>query len=429
MMSNCNGYDVTLKKKRNDGNNLDIWQRITLTDECLKEIFLHTPVIDRIRLERVCKQWQKVSRKSWEAVEKLVITSPRDAQSSVVEGTKDYVSLRTLKSHHLKLILSRCGQYIRHFALEEFGESFDPHFISTICEYCHNIEHIDILEMQKPHFKGVGELLAMNKNIKVVKFIACGQGVDACLRYSPSQYLEKLVLCFSNHGQELTHLHEILSNARFLKSLKLREYNINTYTLELISKLPRLIKLYLVDLEMDQPALQEALLRIPNITTLQVLSIKGKGVTDEFLIKLAKNCRQLESLDIGYCQNVTERGLEAIDTLSELRNLDVSEISRVDDDILANNFHHLERLKCSGCKSITSKGLISFIRQSLNLRDLRIWDCSLENVKEMLNAAAGAVEARCDDSVLVVVLESSFDKSLYADFTPYLDIRKAEDEQ
>lgn len=255
--------------------------------------------INLFRLLLVCKQWQRASKKSWEYVEKLVITSPRDRSRSIIEGVKEFVSLRTLNLTIIRSVLSRCGKYIKDFALEEFHEPFEMNTLLIISNYCHNIENIDIMELEIPLQKGLNELLICNENIKACTVVQCDEEIDRCIKYLDPHKLEQLVLIFANGYFSPYNLNEFLKYASALKYLKLREYFVDANTIELIGNLQSLQDLWLISLEPDELTIQESFIHIGKLKNLRTLSLNGKGVTDELLKQVVNNSRKLKSLSLS----------------------------------------------------------------------------------------------------------------------------------
>ncbi|XP_029671322.1 uncharacterized protein LOC115240356 isoform X5 [Formica exsecta] len=70
-----------------------------LNDDCLRHIFLFLPIIDRVRIERVCKRWRDLSQDSWRMMKTLDL-SP---------STWGFLETHTIRTATLRKVLLKCG--------------------------------------------------------------------------------------------------------------------------------------------------------------------------------------------------------------------------------------------------------------------------------------------------------------------------------
>ena len=105
-----------------------------LVDDCLIHIFNLLPVIDRIKVERVCKKWQEIGFQSWSKF-KVLNVNPK------ILGLKPFGTQHqfpTINRCMMENILKRCGCY-----LEKVIDKWIPFgCISLVAEYCANIRSI-----------------------------------------------------------------------------------------------------------------------------------------------------------------------------------------------------------------------------------------------------------------------------------------------
>lgn len=112
-----------------------------------------------------------------------------------------------------------------------------------------------------------------------------------------------------------------------------------------------------------------------NLKNLKSLSITCNfGVTDEFLINLSKNAKQLEILSVSGTY-ITDVGLSAINNLEQMKNFDlglsvlrINKNEFITDESLQCLFNKkLECLNLSDCIKITDKGVIKLVENLPNL--------------------------------------------------------------
>ena len=105
--------------------------------------------------------------------------------------------------------------------------------------------------------------------------------------------------------------------------------------------------------------------KLMTITTvcpqLQSLNIGScNNITDEGVTALATGCPQLQSLDIGWCGNITDEGITALATgCPQLQSLDISWCRNITDEgikALATGCTQLRSLNIGWCRNITDEG-------------------------------------------------------------------------
>ena len=75
-----------------------------LADDCLFTIIRYLPIVERVKIERVNKRWNELSKSSWSNVKKLDLNSRN-------WGFKPYEFLldsKVIKLAELKEVLKRC---------------------------------------------------------------------------------------------------------------------------------------------------------------------------------------------------------------------------------------------------------------------------------------------------------------------------------
>lgn len=104
-----------------------------LNDDCLFNIFSYLPILDLIRIERVCKRWKRISLESWREVKILSIH-------------KDFKT-RSLQLNHFEEILRRSGNYMTSFDCSWLNKSTHLHAddaVKLINKYCKKLNYLNI---------------------------------------------------------------------------------------------------------------------------------------------------------------------------------------------------------------------------------------------------------------------------------------------
>ena len=116
-----------------------------------------------------------------------------------------------------------------------------------------------------------------------------------------------------------------------------------------------------------EQVIDEAIAALGDLETIREIVLSGAALTDDRLLKL-RSLRSLTLLDISFTR-VTSRGLAVLQSFPELRHLNLSNGSGIDDRALVviSQATELEQLGLRGT-SITDDGL----RQLTSLRKLRV---------------------------------------------------------
>ena len=109
-------------------------------------VFNYLPIVDLVKIERVCKTWQNIAKSSWSKLKKLNVYPE-------ILGLKHD---KELNEYIVEEVLKRCGKYLKeisstYFDNDEIG--YDCSFM--IAKYCKNLKSIDCY---KASAKGIQEL-------------------------------------------------------------------------------------------------------------------------------------------------------------------------------------------------------------------------------------------------------------------------------
>ena len=198
-------------------------------------------MIDRIRVERVCKRWQKVTKASWSSLKELKI-NPKT------------LGLKPSGKHHqypdikVQEILKRCGRYLEKITSKQFLSCID-----LIAEYCKNIYSIECREVSNKELKNLSDnctniselrirchsyyipnipldeykikdkalsdLFSNNQQLRVLNIFGGSECSGECLLKLPLEQIQEMKLDFGEN------CHENLINAIYkLKKLRSFEY-------------------------------------------------------------------------------------------------------------------------------------------------------------------------------------------------------------
>ncbi|KAK0180936.1 hypothetical protein PV327_003265 [Microctonus hyperodae] len=388
-----------------------------LNDDCLMEIFLYLPIADRIRTERVCKRWQAVSQESWRAVKSL------DLKKNTW-GLTLKIRIRAVDTTTLRKVLIRCGQYLTNLDLSQYPHLLSSSTLTIVGKFCPNLQCINIkaLELSPsgiyslmnncqsinkltiksltgPCEKDLSQLFNVNKKLKYLAVDGDGHISGKCLEYLPENIEEIHFNCclslVSNHFnlalQKFNNLHSLTLNSCVC---------ITDSTLETIGEIKTIINL---EFSGSNPMISAiSMNNLAKLINLQQLCVsQNLAVTDEFLINISNKCKKLKSLDISYCGAVTNKGIIAIATLTELEILKIKWLIQITDEAI-ENLHSIKVLECWGCTNIRDRGVIKLIEMAPNLRKLDLSGCSITN--EAIKAAISITLKRTNNLVLQMIV-------------------------
>ncbi|MBA0765056.1 hypothetical protein Gotri_014317 [Gossypium trilobum] len=157
----------------------------------------------------------------------------------------------------------------------------------------------------------------------------------------------------------------------------------------------------------------EALAYLTNFCRkLKILNLCGcvKAATDHALQAIGRNCNMLQSLNLGWCDNVGDLGVMSLAYgCHDLRCLDLCGCVRITDDsviALANECLHLRSLGLYYCRNITDRAMYSLAHSRVKNKGL-MWESSMKgryeddglkslNISQCTALTPSAVQALCD---------------------------------
>ncbi|KYN03547.1 Putative RNA-binding protein EEED8.10 [Cyphomyrmex costatus] len=420
------------KYLQNDSENVSIHM---LNDDCLRHIFLFLPIVDRVRIEIVCKRWRDLSQDSWHMVKTLNL-SP---------STWGFSHNHVIHTALLRKILLKCGRFLTRIDLDEPLHYLSQSTLTIIGKFCPNLTSINITALTVCA-SGIRTLANNCRNL--IKF-CLGPSTYSCdneLKYlfKQNRNLECLVITRNNIlGKSLLFLPEqtvhtiILDRLDYLQdnhlSMALRKLEnlthlaineclgIAKHTLEIIGQHCKNLKI--LELNGNFPSVQTAdMLYLVHLINLHDLKITyNPKISDDFFTDLVQHCQQLINVDITGCCNVSDAGLAAIATLVKLEKLIVSYIDQVTDEGL-ENICGLKELECRRC-SFSDRGIIMLIRSSPQLKLLDLSGCNYIR-DTTLKVAKDACSRRTNNVMLKMIIggTSIFDDDSLEKLPPLLHI-------
>ncbi len=126
--------------------------------------------------------------------------------------------------------------------------------------------------------------------------------------------------------------------------------------------------------------------KTPNITDLEV---SWYPMTDRFLQTLSKMCPLLEHINISFCKDITDEGLEALLTLQQLKYIAVAGCCKITGEALTKtkNGLPLQHLNLNHLPQLTDETVIKILGAHSQLRELLMAGC-----KKMTPEAFGSEE-------------------------------------
>uniref|UniRef100_A0A0C9PYC4 EBF1 protein n=1 Tax=Fopius arisanus TaxID=64838 RepID=A0A0C9PYC4_9HYME len=377
----------------------------------------------------VCKQWQNVLQNFWKSTRVLDITR----KSPLNWGIPPRTLRERLTAPSLIRILKNCGEGLHtinssdnsglsYVIIEKAGElcpnletvvlkscswpslhihkslvackitqfainnAQDEAFLSNIFAQLNNLRYVEI--HGNPTHCSIGScILKLSKTIEVIRLshIRISESIfNSAIQTLPNLRSLELNTC-SNVNEDSFEKITYINSLKYLKIHGFHLVNNLSSSLQLIKNLSNLEVLEITTMNKES---------LRNISTVGIPAVACKfmwrdvNIFDDLFIEIAKNCRHLRSLDISGSSFVTDRGLNALASYTNLERLIINYVPEVSDDCLAK-FHSLKILQCVGCEDVRDEGIIFLLQ---NARELQVLDVSLTSIGDRtLEAAIDAV--------------------------------------
>ncbi|KAF7997940.1 hypothetical protein HCN44_009338 [Aphidius gifuensis] len=334
-----------------------------LNDDCLIQMFLHLPISDRVRMERVCKRWHALSRESWWSVKRLDLEKKN-------WGLSDRFRLQYIDTATLRKVLMRCGDFLTKLDLSDLLHSLGSSTLTIVGKLCPNLQYIDVTgiilspsginslivncrnitefymkKLSGPCEKDLAKLFMLNKKLKYVS-LGNHSITGKSLGHLPHDTIEKI---------KLDHCTSLLSNyfdsaiQKFTTIQTLELNNCVCLNVSSIAAISNMITLINLSFTGNYPLITaKSLCLLSKLTNLEQLDFNQNIlVNDGNITIITMTCKKLKVLNISGCVAVTNRGILSISTLPKLETLTMNSVKKVTDESIAS----LCKLKVLKCRS------------------------------------------------------------------------------
>ena len=355
-----------------------------LNDHCLIRVLNFLSVAERIRVERVSKRWQEISKESWS---KMKVLDFNQKNLGLKPHGKNHEYPKILKPAVEKL-LKRCGRYLEKLTI---ALSFSFDYESLVAKFCKNIQSltlgkVSVMGLEKlaatcenitdlwicsysndplnPLIdEAIGNFFSNNKNLKVLKiddYVKIGE----CLLKLPLDEIEEIkVFSASSYS---SHLKKNLTKV-IRESKKLRSFEYYSADETVLSSLALACNnLIVLNLQLDDDHS-----RVVNL--------------EKMLSQVFKNNKNLKSLKLRYFESLTGECLLWLDK-NAIEEISLDSINKLQRGHLIKSFSNLKKLhtlefsniECENCDHINE-----CISLCGNLKKLTIDDLGYSDAKLM----------------------------------------------
>lgn len=98
-----------------------------------------------------------------------------------------------------------------------------------------------------------------------------------------------------------------------------------------------------------------------------------KGIGDDGIYALSNGCKRMQKLNLSYCSEVTDRGIECLGNLPELSDLEMRSLLNITGTgltALATGCKRLAELDVKDCANIDDSGFMALAYYSRNLQQV-----------------------------------------------------------
>ncbi|XP_044009714.1 uncharacterized protein LOC122853350 [Aphidius gifuensis] len=291
----------------------------------------------------------------------------------------------TLTQADVESTLSRCGMNLHKLILDE---NCDSTIMATVKKYCQNLEQFEfsLSKINEDDFIDVFTDMTKLKSLTVRSNSLFGEkrenpvDITKILNSVPDDISEIFLLTHKSTVCSGACLHLFPSSlGRFtnVRHLILKEFDIDNTAVMEISKIKSLIKLELLICRIG-----EGTSFILNLPELESLTLEAMKNTDDCIINLPNESKNLKRLNLKNNWSVSADALKKISNLINLEELKLRGCEDVDSDVFAsivNGCAKLKNLDISNCQKISGDALVK-ISNLKNLENLNI--CETKNVND-----------------------------------------------
>ncbi|KAJ8675896.1 hypothetical protein QAD02_011682 [Eretmocerus hayati] len=353
-----------------------------LNNQDFLEIFKRLPLQDRLIAELVCKRWKSACDYLWQTnqqldgshedfVEKITGHIHFSLFEVVLKKSFQFITkinFSCTPNYSYKQTLMDDDYYYSRHPTVDFCKmkKGDPQHLESILSVCSNIRELKLdSAIIKCDDECLSELFKRNKKIRALELVDY-KLKGHCFSQLSYKYLESLVLftCLIDNAQFKAHG----KNPPKVKSLSVRHSMINhKEILQFITD-----SLQQLDLSVDMLLAQHheyslglaKLIDTPSILkNLKVLRLSDViDVNDHTLHLIAVSCSELIALDVGYCCDISDQGLQNLAPLKKLKCLQIDGLD-VSSDIFLHLNPSIRVLTAIGLDDITSLVVAKMIQR------------------------------------------------------------------
>ncbi|KAK0077181.1 hypothetical protein PV325_004318 [Microctonus aethiopoides] len=373
----------------------------TLDNDCLIKIFSYLPIQDRMRIERVCKRWQTVNQQVWSDIKELEIPK-------VINFSRSFSMKIKTKERAVKKLLLRCGRFLNKLKLKNDYVLRRFQIIPIIERHCRNLQCLILPLKYYSNFDMTSLFLNLHKLERLELSGLNRRFRDSCLKKLPTNTMKELSLekkasDFDSDTSyvNITHAGAIgIQNMKNLWKLELNRFSFKADKLKLV-----VCNESITYLSLKNCSFEKCINLIANIRGLKYLNLSNvHAVDDNFLIKLAANCTELEELNIEKCTDVTNVGINAVLELENLTTLKINYLYEVTGTVFSK-FVALKVLHCRNCNLVTDFGVIDLIENAPYIEEIDLSGTSIST--RFLDFACYVANNRGNITPLKIIVSSA----------------------
>ncbi|XP_006266653.2 F-box and leucine-rich repeat protein 13 [Alligator mississippiensis] len=261
-----------------------------------------------------------------------------------------------------------------------------------IASGCNKIQHLIINDMPTLTDRCIQALVEKCQQITSVVFLDSPHLSDTAFKALAECKLVKVRIEGNNRITDLSF--KLMSKScPYIKHIYMADcQKITDVGLKIISSLKYILVLNLADCIRISDAGVKPFLEGSSGAKLRELNLTNCfQVTDVSVVKIAQRCHNLNYLNLRYCENVTDIGIEALGNMLSLISMDISGTNISDMGLGAlGNSGRMKELSVSECKKITDIGIQKFCQGVTDLQYFNVSYCP-----QLTNETAKALALYC----------------------------------
>ncbi|KAG8577140.1 hypothetical protein GDO81_010077 [Engystomops pustulosus] len=247
-----------------------------------------------------------------------------------------------------KYIADGCAS-LQHLKINDMFTLTD-NCITTLLEKCQNIVSISLLG--SPHLSDVAfKIIAQGRKLVQIRIEGNSRITDASIK------------AISRSSPNLSHIY--VADCQKITDISLKA----------LASLKNITVLNVADcIRISDPGVRQVV-EGPSGNKIRELNLTNcLRVSDLSLLRIAQKCHNLNFLNLSFCENVSDSGIELLGNMASLISVDISGTSITDQGLTAlGSQSKIKELSISECLGITDIGIQRFCHQS---RDLEVLDIS-----------------------------------------------------